>query len=146
MLSYSTFKQIVEKYGFHARCGIRVHSLTYGTVNAPVFIVRAQNVDGRWVDWFSIVPDMGAAYDRNSLVIGDNTDVSNIWLYRTRPNLTAEDCVMFFNTLNANFQLDGDEMILLKDFIDPEDWQQLAHVKDAGADPRYTEPYWRRKE
>ena len=146
MYLYSTFKQIVKKYGFMARCGDTVQSVKYGTINAPVFIIQARNTDKHWINWFSIVPDMGLKHQHNSLVIGNDTDVINVWLYETRPDLTPEDCVMFFAELNSLFHLEGEDMILLKDWIDPEDWQEIADVTDAYDDPRYTDPNWKKKQ
>ena len=146
MYLYTTFKQVVEKYGFKARCGDTVESVNYGTINAPVFIIQAKDKDGHWVNWFRIVPDMGLKHKHNSLVIGNDTDVINVWLYETRPDLTPENYVMFFAELNGLFHLYGEDRVLLKDWIDPEDWQEIADVTDAYEDPMYTDPDWRRKQ
>ena len=53
---------------------------------------------------------------------------------------------MFFAELNGLFHLYGEDRVLLKDWIDPEDWQEIANVTDAYEDPMYTNPDWRRKQ
>lgn len=141
---YSDFQRVAQKYGFKARCGSSVQTITYGEVDAPVYTIMAKNTDNHWVTWFSVIPDMGMKYGHEAFLVGNNTDVMNIWLHETRKDLTPENCVMFFAELNAIFNFTDDDMILLKDWIDSEDWQEIAGVHDASCDPRYTDPNWKK--
>lgn len=43
----------------------------------------------------------------------------------------------FVTELNAALEM-GETPILLKTLIDPEDWQEIADIPDAYADPRYS--------
>ena len=67
--------------------------------------------------------------------ITGNTDQCNLWFYDTRPDLTPEKLIEFVKDLNE--ALEPDEPILLKTLIDPEDWQEIAEVRDASNDERY---------
>lgn len=96
--------------------------------------IYAKNTDGQWTEWFSItMGESGVAYTR-----GYNTDQCNIWLHQTRPDMTPERCVEFFQRLNDTLGLFGESAINLYSWIDPEDWQEIAGVNDAHEDPRYT--------
>lgn len=91
-------------------------------------VLQAKNTDGKWVTW---ICRMG----RTIFVVG-NTDNLNIWLYRTRKDLSAESIIDFASQLNAWANGYG-WSISLSSIVDPEDWQEIAHVSDAGEDPRY---------
>ena len=91
-------------------------------------VLQAKNTDGKWVTW---ICRMG----RTIFVVG-NTDNLNIWLYRTRKDLSAELIIDFANQLNA-WAAGYGWSISLSSIVDPEDWQEIAHVSDAGEDPRY---------
>lgn len=113
---------IAKEYGFGAYC-------TKGKV-----VITAEDTDGKRTEWFSIaVKDDGLVHVR-----GNNTDQCNIWLYETRPDMTPERCVEFFKRLSDAMGLLGEDGIKVRTWIDPEDWQQIAGVRDAYEDERYT--------
>ncbi len=45
--------------------------------------------------------------------------------------------MQFVQELNEVFKLDADNRFLVRDLIDPEDWQEIAQVQDAYQDMRY---------
>ncbi len=102
--------EVAEKYGFEAR------------MDGQVAKVYAKNTDGRKVLWF--------LYNKKSDSFhGSDTDCLNIWLHETRPDLKAEDLLDMFAEMGASLQF----------LVDPEDWQEIAGVTDAGKDLRYTQ-------
>ena len=114
---------LAREYGFKSRCSSGAATIT------------ARNTDGRWTTWFSasIEKDSGRWHIR-----GNNTDQCNIWLCQTRPDMTPERCVEFFDRLNETLGLFGEDKIRMSTWIDPEDWQNIAGVNDAYKDERYT--------
>lgn len=54
----------------------------------------------------------------------------------TRKDLTPDKITNFIYSLNYVLS-NVDIEVELKTLIDPEDWQEIANVKDAFADPRY---------
>lgn len=89
----------------------------------------AKNTDGEDYPWIKYI----VASDLVS--IAGNTDNCNLWFYDTRPDLTPEKIIEFVKDLNNALEID--EPILLKTLIDPEDWQEIAEVRDAYDDERY---------
>ena len=89
----------------------------------------AKNTDGEDYPWIR--------YDKhdNTFSIEGNTDNCNLWFCDTRPDLTPDKLIEFVKDLNA--ALEPNESILLKTLIDPEDWQEIANVRDAYNDGRY---------
>lgn len=89
----------------------------------------AKNTDGEDYPWIR--------YDEhdNTFSIEGNTDYCNLWFCDTRPDLTPDKLIEFVKDLNA--ALEPNEPILLKTLIDPEDWQEIANVRDAYDDGRY---------
>lgn len=71
-------------------------------------------------------------------ISGHNTDQCNIWLNETRPDMTAERCVEFFEALSQTLGLFDTDKLSLSPWIDPEDWQEIARVPDAQEDERYS--------
>lgn len=118
----SLVADLAREYGFSA------HRL------GNTVALYAKNTDGQWTTWFSIT----VREDGEGLIRGSNTDQSNIWLHQTRPDMTPERCVEFFQHLNDTLGLFGEGAIKLCSWIDPEDWQEIAGVNDAHEDPRYT--------
>lgn len=115
--------EIAKRYGFKtAREGD--FSITF----------RAKSTAGRWTNWFTIIPDLNGVRH----IKGNNTDQTNIWLGETRPDLTPERCVSFFEEINHTLGLFGENKIKPSEWIDPEDWQMIANVHDAYTDVRYT--------
>ena len=86
--------------------------------------VLARNTDGNLTKWFR--------YNRgnDTITIFGNTDSLNLWLSDTT-SLKAEDLVNYFTALQVGMQ----------EFVDPEDWQEIADVQDASEDARYTKNY-----
>lgn len=113
---------LAKEYGFRSKCSNGAATIT------------TRDIDGCWTTWFTIsVKEDGLWHIR-----GDNTDECNIWLYRTRPDMTPERCVEFFDRLNETLGLFGEGTIHMSTWIDPEDWQEIAGVNDAYEDERYT--------
>ena len=67
---------------------------------------------------------------------GNNTDCLNIWLCDTRKDLTADALLHFFREIYISLNIVDDT--ILKTYVDPEDWREIAHVQDAYDDIRYT--------
>ena len=116
--------EVAERYGFKSR----------RYFNSEYIDILAKNTDKQWCTWFSILPDSGGVRK----IKGNNTDQCNIWLYDTRPDMTPEKCIEFFDELSDTLGLFGDDRLKLSTWIDPEDWQELAGVHDAYEDERYT--------
>lgn len=114
---------VVEQFGFKSR---------YTTDEA--IDIKAKNTDGEWCTWFTIFPD----YKGKRKIIGHNTDQCNIWLYETRPDMTPERCMEFFEELSRTMGLYGEDKLKVRPWIDPEDWQGIAGVHVASQDVRYT--------
>lgn len=113
---------IAKEYGFGSNC------------TKDKVTITAKDTDGRQTEWFSItVGDDGMVNVR-----GNNTDQCNIWLYKTRPDMTPDKCVEFFKRLSDAVGLFGEDGLKMRTWIDPEDWQQIAGVRDAYEDERYT--------
>lgn len=92
--------------------------------NDTAIAIRAKNTDGRWVTWFTIFPD-----DKGQRkVSGNNTDQCNIWLNETRPDMTPERCIEFFEVLSHTMGLYGESKLKMSMWIDPEDWQSIAGI------------------
>ena len=107
------------KYGFRARpLGDKVN-------------VFARNMDGCWVIWITY------DFQKNLVSCKGNTDQLNIWLGTTRSDITPEKCLSFVSELNEALQLTGDNRFMVKELIDPEDWQEIANVNDAYQDVRH---------
>lgn len=75
--------------------------------------------------WYNPVTDIVQATD---------TDKNNMWLYESRPDLSADDIVEMIGRLAVI--LDWDDLVVEK-MVDPEDWQEIAGVRDAYADERF---------
>ena len=118
----NNFKELAQKYKFK--------TVEHGND----IILCAKNTDKEWAEWIIYNKD-----DNSVSVIG-NTDHMNFWFYDTRKDLTPEKIIDFVNELNAVFEKTEYE-IPLRTLIDPEDWQEIANVKDAYTDNRYTESY-----
>ncbi len=115
--------EVAKEYGFKTvRDGD--YSITF----------RAKSTDGHWVSWFTIIPSLKGARH----IKGNNTDQANIWLGETRPDMTPERCIAFFEEINHTLGLFGEDRVEPSEWIDPEDWQIIANVHDAYTDARYT--------
>lgn len=89
----------------------------------------AKNTDGEDCPWIKYNEHI------NTFSINGNTDHLYLWFYDTRPDLTPEKLISFIKDLN--WALEPNEPILLKELIAPEDWQEIADVRDAYDDERY---------
>ena len=94
-----------------------------------VVILQSKNTDREDTNWLKY----NTATD--TFIIVGNTDHMNIWLNKTRPDLTPEKLVEFNNRLNDIMEFD--ERTELKEYVDPEDWQAIADINDAYEDERY---------
>lgn len=115
------FRSIVMEYGFQAK------------ILPGVFLLVAQDTDGEWQKWieFHLAPT-------NRVLLMGNTDQCNLWFCDTRKDLIPERIISFVRELNTFSERHCDTMIRLQDLIDPEDWQEIAHVRNAYEDIRYT--------
>lgn len=95
--------------------------------------VMAKNTDNDLVKWFSIkkIDDFYTA------TLYGNTDHLNIWLCDTRKDLTPGSIIDFIKSVNKSTLKIGIKLPL-RNLIDPEDWQEIADVKDAYLDDLYT--------
>lgn len=116
---------LAKEYGFETRIEEKE--------NVVVIIIRAKGTDGKWVDWFSFTK-----FGSNSsfIKIVGNTVELNIWLYRTRLDLSANDIYDFFDKFNDI--IGHCEKAPVRKFVDPEDWKEIADIEDAYKDARYT--------
>lgn len=108
-------RQWANKYGFCLR------------ETQKGFNVMAKDVDGRWFAWIKY-----GSYHKTVSIMG-NSDECNLWFCETRPDLTPEVIVNMVIELNAALETE----ITIQALIDPEDWQEIAHVQDADEDDRY---------
>lgn len=113
------FKELSKKYNLKTRNNLNGISLC------------AKNTDRRWENWI--------IYDskENSISLIGNTDQCNFWFCNTRPDLTPDKLIEFTADLNTIINKIGYD-VALKTLIDPEDWQEIAHIHDAYDDPRYS--------
>ena len=79
------------------------------------------------IEWIKYMPKS------DTISITGNTDNMNIWLHVTRPDMTANKCIQFVKELSNAL----DYILIVKDLVDPEDWQEIADVDDATKDFRY---------
>lgn len=113
------FKALGEKYDFPVKA------------EGKRYVLTAKNTDNKDVNWISYNPNT------DMLRYLGNTDNCNIWLCDTRKDFTPEKAIQFIKDLNEVFELEGSEKFLLRNLIDPEDWQEMANVHDAYEDMRY---------
>lgn len=114
------FKNICQKYGFS--------TITLGYKE----ILVAKNLDNEDVNW--IIYDT----EKDTVSFLGNTDYCNLWFSDTRKDLTPTKIIEFVKDLNQALNLQEDKL-LVKELIDPEDWQELAHINCAYDDLRYTD-------
>ena len=91
--------------------------------------IYAKNTDGEDVVWIKYITETDEVF------ICGNTDNCNLWFCDTRSDLTPEKLISFVKDLNEALKME--EPILLRHLIDPEDWQEIADVRDASKDERY---------
>ncbi len=113
------FKKLAKKYNFKTRN------------NKSGISLCAKNTDSKWEDWI-----IYNSIDNSIILIG-NTDQCNFWFCNTRPDITPDILINFTADLNKIMDKIGYEVEMRK-LIDPEDWQEIAHICDAYDDPRYS--------
>lgn len=91
----------------------------------------AKNTDKQWRDWIKL--DLK---NKEVLLVG-NTDNCNFWFYNTRKDMTPNRIIEFVADLNTMLRKFNKEYVSVKSLIDPEDWQEIAQVKNAYEDDRY---------
>lgn len=114
------FKDLAQQYGFEIVQDNEKYSLC-----------AKEKYDEKWTPWINYYSD------KDEVCCVGNTDNMNIWLCDTRKDLTPEMCVQFVDSLNEVFALSGDDKFFVRELIDPEDWQEIANVRDASEDIRY---------
>lgn len=115
----NAFCALAEKHGFKIRQG------------KDGLRLCAKNTDGHWVSWIGFNPNADRVFWFG------NTDNLNIWLGDTRKDFTPEKCLQFVGELNKALNLTKDNRFIVRELIDPEDWQEIAQVCDAHEDERY---------
>ena len=112
--------QFADYYGFNLIIDDCAYTIT----------LQAKNVEGVWTNWLT--------YElKEDRVLRDNTAWLNIWLNKTRPDLTADVLVCLVNDLNLALLRQEDEKIKIYELINRRDWQKIAGVEDALKDSRY---------
>lgn len=119
MSKIQQFKDLAKQYGFKI------------LKDGEAYRLCAKNTDKQWTRWISYYPE------QDTVTFFGNTDYLNIWLCDTRKDFTPEMCVKFVEDLNNLFELKEDKF-LVRELIDPEDWQEIADVHDAYEDERYS--------
>ena len=113
------FREVCQKYGFS--------TITLG--NKEILVTKdTDDYDVNWITYDT---------EKDTVSFSGNTDYLNLWFYETRKDLTPDKIVEFVKDLNEALELEGDK-ILVKELIDPEDWQEIADIHDAYEDLRYT--------
>lgn len=102
------------------------------------FALYAKTTDRKSLAWLRYNTEKG------TLFITGNTDNCNLWFHETRKDLTAEKILQFVEELNQIFSFE--KPLKVSDLIDPEDWQEIANIKDAYLDPCYTQQYQAKEE
>lgn len=94
-------------------------------------ILLAKNTSGEDVDWiiYNIKEDTVSH-------LGDS-DNCNLWFYDTRKDFTSDILVEFVQDLNELFELKDMERFIVRNLIDPEDWQEITGIHDAYEDERF---------
>lgn len=121
----SNFKRLIEKYDF---------AIGEGDNNKRGYYVslEATTTDKGRTEWLKYYPEC------DTIQLMGNTDQCSIWFYDTRKDFTPEKISEFVKDLNSVFSLnDEDNMLTIREIIDPEDWQEIANIHDAYEDERY---------
>ena len=118
-LSAGKFEDFCNKYGFSM------------SIIDNKYTIVAKNTSNKNVNWIT--------YNSETDIVKylGNTDNCNLWFCDTRKDFTAEKTIQFVDDLNELFNLEGEEKLLVKELIDPEDWQEIANVRNAYEDLRY---------
>lgn len=114
----SEFKDIAKKFNFKIK------------ESQESICICAKDIDGNWVEWIE------HNFKENKTYISGNTDNCNLWFCNTRKDLTPERILEFVANVNDTLRK-VDDYVTVKTLIDPEDWQEIAGVKDAYEDNRY---------
>lgn len=123
LVDFGALNELAVKYGFTA---IETNPLfTYENGSYP-WAIQAVNTDGIMCNWLYL-------NEWGDICIIGNTDNCNLWFHETRPDLTPERIVEFVKNLSCLTGL----RLNLCEFVDPEDWQEIANVPDASEDERY---------
>lgn len=114
------FKAFAKKYGFTTK--------VYAQKGRKVTLF-AKDTDGKATAWINYYPH------EDTVGVRGNTDHLNLWFYQTRPDMTPEKIMDFVRELNEVLEME--EPFMVRNLIDPEDWQEIAGVCDAYEDKRY---------
>lgn len=114
------FKNICKKFDFK-----------YKEYSENQIVLCAKNTDKHWSNWIKL--DL----KNKGVTLMGNTDNCNFWFCDTRKDMTPEKIIEFVADINTVLRKFNDSYITIKSLIDPEDWQEIAQVKDAYEDDRY---------
>jgi hypothetical protein len=95
---------------------------------ANLIALNTDNKEVKWIKYNS---------EKDTVSLLGNTDNCNLWFCETRKDLTPDILIQFVSDLNTALSLPDDGRYLLKEIIDPEDWQIIAGIDDAYSDIRY---------
>lgn len=115
----SSLYEIAKTYGFH------YEETEQGKEKVKFLLARDDT--GKWIPWIRL-------NQSGSIVIYGDTGNCNLWFYDTRTDLTPDTIVEFVRDLSELVN----KPIPVRLLIDPEDLQEIADIKDANKDPRYT--------
>lgn len=114
------FKNICKKYEFK-----------FKKISNNQVALCAKDTDRCWQEW--IILDKA----KKDIVFIGNTDQCNLWFYETRSDMTPEKIINFTAELNDLLRKVNNTYIKVRTLIDPEDWQEIANVRNAYKDNRY---------
>ena len=113
-------KNICKKYNFK-----------YREYSENKISLCAKNTDRHWENWIEL------DFKNKNITLTGNTDQCNFWFYSTRKDMTPDRITEFVSDLNTMLRKFNNSYIEVKTLIDPEDWQEIAQIKDAYEDDRY---------
>lgn len=91
--------------------------------------IKTWSINGHLVEWFAI-----GGYDSDGNLLVRHKPTEPIMLCSSRPDITAAKCLKLVDMIN---KIVGVKILNIRDCILPEDWEEIAGVKEAQKDIRY---------
>lgn len=120
-----------QDYKEQLKCMCKKYDFKFAEYSENKIALCAKDTDRHWRDWIKL-----DIKNKEVRLVG-NTDNCNFWFCDTRKDMTPEKIIEFVADLNTMLRKFNDSYISVKSLIDPEDWQEIAQVKDAYEDDRY---------
>lgn len=117
--SKKELKDICKKYKFR-----------YKEIDDKRIALCAKNTDREWQEWITL--DL----DKRKVNVWGNTDQCNFWFCQTRKDMIPDTILELTSDINKIIRK-FDTYVKVSTLIDPEDWQEIANVKNAYEDTRY---------